>query len=63
MTFLKSNTHIVKEQLHIVNEQHLSLQVEFIRCVDDVAFGKSRTKINEIQFNDRLVKTGTLQTH
>jgi hypothetical protein len=63
MTFLKSNTHIVKEQPHIVNEQHLSLQVEFIKFVDDVVFGKSRTKINEIQLNDRLVKTGTLQTH
>jgi hypothetical protein len=48
MTFLKSNTHIVKEQPRIVNEQHLNLQVEFIRFVDDVAFGKSRTKINEI---------------
>jgi hypothetical protein len=39
---------ILEEQHHIVNEQHLSLQVEFIRFIDDVAFGKSRIKINEI---------------
>jgi hypothetical protein len=63
MTFLRSNTHIVKEQPHIVNEQHLSLQVEFIRFFDDVAFGKARTKINEIQLSDILEKMGNLQTH